>query len=151
MYSHDGLRDSLTNLAAPTLFYEALRRELSRVSRSGDQLSLVRFLLAPDQLADERPAAQIDDREVLKFSEILAQLSREEELCARMGELEFVSVLHGPSLVAQSFILRISDAWADNEENMYLASSHVTALLGEESLALLNRLDSEHLSQQNHK
>ena len=45
-FSHDGIRDSLTHLAAPPYFYENLRRELGTAERNKSELSLIRFLIS---------------------------------------------------------------------------------------------------------
>ena len=46
MFSHDGLKDVLTHVAAPPLFYEELRREVSRMERNGKRFGILRLVLA---------------------------------------------------------------------------------------------------------
>lgn len=45
IFAHDGLHDSVTRLAAPPLFYESLKREISLVGRNGFELTLIRIIL----------------------------------------------------------------------------------------------------------
>ena len=40
-FSHDGLRDSLTHLAAPPYFYENLRRDLATAERNRSQIKSI--------------------------------------------------------------------------------------------------------------
>jgi GGDEF domain-containing protein len=153
MFSHDGLRDSLTRLAAPPRFYEDLCRELSRSARSGDSVSLIRFVLT---IADDIPAPHIGNVRslheigILHFSETLIRLSRGEDLCARIGEYEFVILLRGSDSVARSFIERVMKNWLSAGEVTGLdrpssypdfSSSHLSSQVGENALDFLNRLD----------
>ena len=46
-FSHDGLRDSLTHLAAPPYFYENLRRDLATAERNRSRVTLIRFQIFP--------------------------------------------------------------------------------------------------------
>ena len=48
-FSHDGLRDSLTHLAAPPFFYENLRRDLATADRNKSRITLIRFQIYPAQ------------------------------------------------------------------------------------------------------
>ena len=52
VFSHDGLRDSLTHLAAPPYFYESLRRELISAQRDRRKFSLLRLQLLPKNNPD---------------------------------------------------------------------------------------------------
>ncbi len=153
-YSHDGIRDSLTQLAAPTLFYEELRRELARASRGQEAICLVRFVLQPTNPNATIEGADSESRyedAILSFAQTLTRLCRAEDLCARMGELEFVSILHGAELAALSLIARISENWrgdlarrrsAGDKDTILLATSSVISRPMESSLELLDRLDS---------
>ena len=44
-FAHDGLRDSLTHLAAPPYFYENLRRDLATAERNKSRLTLIKLIL----------------------------------------------------------------------------------------------------------
>jgi GGDEF domain-containing protein len=153
MYSHDGLRDSLTHLAAPTLFYEELRRELARTARGGYPISLVRFVLAsstglPGNYAGN-PLANSED-EVIRFAHVLTQMSRVEDVCARMGEVEFVCMIRGVNEATQSFVSRICLAWQTENplhvtrqtiDQARLSVSFLASTDGEGALDILARLD----------
>lgn len=153
-YSHDGIRDSLTQLAAPTLFYEELRRELARANRGQEAICLVRFVLqpaGPNAIDDGISSESLYEDAILSFAQTLTRLCREEDLCARMGELEFVSILHGAELAALSLIARISESWrgdlarrrrSADKDSIFLATSSVVSRPMESSLELLDRLDS---------
>ncbi len=152
MRSHDGLRDSLTHLAAPGLFYEELRRELARTQRSGDHLSLIRLLLRPIEPEVKDGLTSAYEIEVLSFGQTLKRLSRAEDICSRMGALEFLTLLHGDDSVASNLVNRIASAWKSDlllhagpeyKSRVSLASSQLSSLSGESGLEFLNRLDLE--------
>jgi len=155
MYSHDGIRDSLTQLAAPTLLYEELRRELARAKRENQPISLIRFLLAPHGLRlykSETTSYSEFDEGVIHFAHTLTQLSRGEDVCARTGELEFVCILHGLEEASRSFVSRISLKWRETESShnesrignyLRLEAASLVSKPGESALDFLNRLDLE--------
>ena len=168
MYSHDGLLDSLTQLAAPALFYKELRRELARADRENRSICLIRFLLAaPDPIStDPISTGPIStgpisletnsysgyEEEILNFAHVLTRLSRGEDVCARMGVLEFVCILHGAGNPAQSFISRISASWLEDlkrregrakANSLYVNVSSLISHPRESALQLLDRLDAE--------
>lgn len=156
-YSHDGIRDSLTQLAAPTLFYEELRRALARANRQEEAICLVRFVLKPtDQSTSPKPNAHesaldsMYEEAILSFAQTLTRLCREEDVCARMGQLEFVSILPGAELAPLRLISRISASWRDDlarrrgsmlNESLRLKTSYVVSRPLEVALDLLDRLD----------
>lgn len=156
MYSHDGIRDSLTNLAAPPFFYEELGRGLSRVTRHGGQLSLVRFVLsARAEHNSVDPIPESDDLDIVMFTDVLVRLSRAEDLCARIGEKEFVVLLCASESVAQSYIKRVSKQWQTSNTmidtnrgvfHLRLSSSYLTSHPGHSALELLESLDLVPLS-----
>lgn len=155
MYSHDGIRDSLTQLAAPTLLYEELRRELARAKREDQAISLVRFLLIPGRLHhhDSEVAGFSEfEEQVINFAHTLTQLSRGEDICARIGELEFVCVLHGLKEASGNFVSRISLRWRQSQSlrassqgssNLSLEFASLESKPSESALDFLNRLDLE--------
>lgn len=158
MYSHDGIRDSLTHLAAPSLFYEELRRELSRARRAQEPISVIRLVLAPDDLPlhDFEVDSYFEcEGQVISFAQMLTLHSREEDVCARMGELEFACILHGPEEASQSFLSRISLKWREgetlrNESHggifLRLETASLVSEIGESALDFLNRLDLESMT-----
>lgn len=150
--SHDGLRDSLTHLASPGLFYEELRREISRARRSGDQISLARFVLRANlpEFVGVRPREF--DIEILSFSQTLSRLTRAEDMCSRIGDLEFLVLLRGNDLVAVQLIERVALAWmgdlaehagTDYQGRVALEDSHLQHIADESALEFLNRLDQK--------
>jgi len=155
MFSHDGIKDSLTQLAAPPFFYEEIRRELSRFERSHDPFSVIRFVLLSMANSHGKQDDVISryEVEVLNFAETLTRLSRSEDLCARIGEREFVILLRGSESVAMKFIERVTSTWiAVIEANLGdvtypdFLSAHLMSRLGEGVLDLLNRLDRQALT-----
>jgi GGDEF domain-containing protein len=145
-FSHDGLRDSLTHLAAPPYFYENLRRELGTAERNKSQLSLVRFLISKDEAGIKITESDIDSRyevAILSFAEILKASIRSEDLCARLGQLEFTLILKGSSDVATSLAERVLRSWMF--EGFGCHYSVLTVNRGESSLEILNRLDNQEL------
>lgn len=145
-FSHDGLRDSLTHLAAPPYFYENLRRELGTAERNKSQLSLVRFLISKDEAGIKITESDIDSRyevALLSFAEILKASIRSEDLCARLGQLEFTLILKGSSDVATSLAERVLRSWMF--EGFGCHYSVLTVNRGESSLEILNRLDNQEL------
>lgn len=150
--SHDGLRDSLTHLASPGLFYEELRREIARARRSGDLVSLARFVLRANlpECVGLRPSEF--DIEVLSFSQTLTRLTRAEDICSRIGDLEFLVLLRGNDLVAMQLIERVALAWmgdltkhagTDYQGRVALEHSHLQHNADESALEFLNRLDQK--------
>lgn len=148
-YSHDGLRDALTQLAAPTLLYEELRREIARARRESRDLSLVRFVLTPVDVT-----ASDFVEEIIAFAHDLTIFSRDEDICARMGEREFVCVLRGSEDAVGNYVHRIASSWRQTYESKDLATSDhclklcfssLSSTVEENVLTLLNRLDSQPL------
>ena len=150
--SHDGLRDSLTHLASPGLFYEELRREVSRARRSGEQVSLARFVLRVNPLAVVELSPSEFDIEVLSFSHTLTRLTRAEDICSRMGNLEFVVLLRGNVAVAAQLSERVAHTWiadlakhagSDYLCRVTLENSQLQLDTDETALEFLNRLDQK--------
>ena len=145
-FSHDGLRDSLTHLAAPPYFYENLRRELGTAERNKSQLSLVRFLISKDEAGIKITESDIDSRyevAILSFAEILKASIRSEDLCARLGQLEFTLVIKASYDAATSLAQRVLAGWQMDSLDCYY--SVATAENSESSLEILNRLDNQEL------
>jgi len=148
-FAHDGLRDSLTHLAAPPYFYENLRRELGIAERNQSRLSLIRFLISKELVVDqiETDESVTTDSHyelaVLSFAEILKASIRSEDLCARLGQLEFTLILKGSSDVAISLAHRVLLLW--KMENFDCRYSVLSVDSGESSLEILNRLDNQEL------
>lgn len=174
-FAHDGLRDSLTHLAAPPYFYENLRRELVTADRNKTRLTLIRFQLFTDKNIPESPknnsqeiqsfennSLETDSLEhysyeenssriseslyevaILSFAEFLKSVTRAEDLCARLGQLEFTLILKAAREVGDQLSQRVVSGW--NMDSFSCKSSLVSAQLGESSLEILNRLDNQEL------
>ena len=149
-FSHDGLRDSLTHLAAPPYFYENLRRDLASAERNKSRLTLIRFQLFP--IKDHPLIAESQENEtqqsiyevtILSFAELLKRNIRTEDLCARLGRFEFTLILRAGEDVARSLLIRVLYQWEN--ETFLCKSSFIPAKLGESSLEILNRLDNQEL------
>ncbi len=141
-FSHDGLRDSLTHLAAPPYFYENLRRDLNTASRNRSQLSLIRFQITPRNLEDYDQSSRYEVA-ILSFAELLKSCIRAEDLCARLGRYEFTLILRAPLSVADSLSQRVISQWRN--ELLTCQTSSVAVKHGESSLEILNRLDNQEL------
>ena len=141
-FSHDGLRDSLTHLAAPPYFYENLRRDLATAERNKSKLSLIRFQIFPiDEGSDSQES--LYEVAILSFAELLKSSIRAEDLCARLGRFEFTLIVRANHDVAQSLSQRILEKWS--HELFICKSCSIPAKLGESSLEILNRLDNQEL------
>ena len=163
MNSHDGLKDALTHLALPALLYEELRRELARASRSGVLISGVKIVLYTQEITQvpldgnhsNRQAARSDnsellDREYLLLAQSMQYESRREDVCARMGDREFLILLIGFKASSEIFIDRLLKRWYGERDhdarlkglsrpNVYF--SFITSVSDESTLDFLNRLD----------
>ena len=141
-FSHDGLRDSLTHLAAPPYFYENLRRDLATAERNKSRLTLIRFQIYPSNPNSEEESHY--EVAILSFAELLKASCRAEDLCARLGRFEFTLILRAGIDVAQSLTQRVLEQW--QSEEFSCKSSFIAASAGESSLEILNRLDNEELT-----
>ena len=135
IFSHDGLRDSLTYLAAPPYFYENLRRDLSSVQRNKSHLTLIRFQLSPKIAENE----SLYEAAILAFSEILKAAIRAEDLCARLGRFEFTLIVKARIEIADAIAARVEGGWTN--QNFDCHSYLISAKSDESSLEILNRLD----------
>ena len=138
VFSHDGLRDSLTRVAAPPLFYESLKREISLSERNQSTITAMTFKLESKQT--------IDDYALLAFIEITKLFLSVDDLIVRMGENTFIVLILGETRIAKEITSRVSSEWNTKgtpEISMFFAS--VCHRRGEISLDFLNRLDRQKL------
>ena len=153
-FAHDGLRDSLTHLAAPPYFYENLRRELATAQRNKSTLLLIRFQLIPNKVdSDEFDSHEVDstgaerasiyEQSILSFAETIKNQTRAEDLCARLGQYEFTMIVKAGVDVGRNLSRRVMESW--RSDDFVCTQSLVQAAHGESSLELLNRLDNEEL------
>ena len=139
VFSHDGLRDSLTRVAAPPYFYEILKREISLSERSKSAITAITFKLKSE------PA--IDDYSLLAFAEIAKRTFRLEDHIARMGENIFIVLITGDEQFATEFRSKIYSEWkisSNDEISLHFAWAIHHA--GESPLDFLNRLDRQELA-----
>jgi GGDEF domain-containing protein len=80
---------------------------------------------------------------ILAFSELLKNSIRVEDLCARLGRFEFTLILRAGHEVASILAQRVLQEWKN--ELFTCKSSYISAIAGESSLELLNRLDNQEL------
>jgi GGDEF domain-containing protein len=136
VFSHDGLRDSLTRVAAPPFFYESLKREISLSERSESTITAMAFKLASDQAIYDYP--------LITFSEIAARASRLEDHIARMGATNFLILITGDSEVAEQITARICSQWTlEGVPGISLHYAWISHRAGESALDFLDRLDSQ--------
>lgn len=136
MFSHDGLRDSLTHLAAPPYFYENLRRDLASAERNKSRVALIRFQLLPNIPENDSQY----EAAIIAFAELVKAATRSEDLCARLGRFEFTMIVKAPLKVAEAIAERVQSSWL--ESNFRCQASLISTNGSESSLEILNRLDS---------
>ena len=128
IYSHDGVKDSLTHLAAPPYFYENLRREIARSARSGKRIMVLKFVVR---------SGRLDTREsILNFAGLLSNHFRQDDLVARMGRFEFMVLISESNEYVLQIIQRITV-----HSNFEFEYSIASSLDHDDPLKLLNRLD----------
>ncbi|MCX6444931.1 MAG: diguanylate cyclase [Actinobacteria bacterium] len=140
-FAHDGLRDSFTHLAAPPYFYENLRRELGIAERNKSRISLIKFLINGDE-GDSIPDSHYEAA-ILSFAEVLKASIRSEDLCARLGRLEFTLIIKASQELAISLAERVINSWTIQHFDCSYAVLAVH--IGESPLEILNRLDNQEL------
>ena len=126
IYSHDGIHDRLTNCAAPPLIYSHLNRMISGSSRSGAPLTLALISISILSSLEE----------ILSIAHVINRLIRQEDLCGRTGNFQFVVVLSGSLTNGEKLLARIRNA-----TNIEFTSELVQWVPEETSLQLLYRLD----------
>lgn len=161
VFSHDGLRDSLTHLAAPPYFYESLRRELISAQRDRRKFSLLRLQLLPknnpnlpSQLpsnslpnvslpSDSLPSDSLYESAIIDFAELIKISVRGEDICARLGRFEFTLIVRAQLDIARSIAQRIQASW--RSDYLECLSATLSVNNQESTLELLNRLDNQEL------
>ncbi len=138
VFSHDGLRDSLTRVAAPPFFYESLKREISLSERTESTITAVTFKLISEQAIYDYP--------LVALAEIAGRALRLEDHIARMGANNFVVLITGDNYVAEQVCARISSQWTlEGIPDIFLHYAWVSHEIGESALDFLNRLDGQSL------
>ncbi len=145
-FSHDGLRDSLTHLAAPPYFYESLRRELISAERDKRKFSLLRLQLSPTSYENQSIKTPLDsmyESAIVDFAELIKISVRGEDICARLGRFEFTLIIKAPLPIAKSIAQRIQSSWGSKHVECLSATLSVNSQ--ESTLEVLNRLDNQEL------
>jgi GGDEF domain-containing protein len=125
-YSHDGIHDRLTHCAAPPILYSHLERMISGSRRSGASLTLASISIPITSTLEQ----------ILSIAHDITRLMRQEDLCGRMGEFQFVVVLSGSATHGEKFLERICEG-----TRVAFTSELVQWAQEETSLQLLYRLD----------
>jgi GGDEF domain-containing protein len=126
IYSHDGIHDRLTNCAAPPLIYSHLNRMISGSGRTGAPLTLASISISILSSLEQ----------ILSIAHVTNRLMRQEDLCGRTGNFQFVVVLSGSLTNGEKLLARIRNA-----TSIEFTSELVQWVPEETSLQLLYRLD----------
>lgn len=126
IYSHDGIHDRLTNCAAPPLIYSHLNRMISGSGRTGVPLTLASISISIHSSLEQ----------ILSIAHVINRLMRQEDLCGRTGNFQFVVVLSGSLANGEKLLARIRNA-----TSIEFTSELVQWVPEETSLQLLYRLD----------
>ena len=147
LFSHDGIHDSQTHLAAPTYFYETLNGEIACSDRTGALFSLIRVVFRKVNRDENLENNRVDAADILHFSEALKDVTRKQDCVARIGINECIILTRANKSNAESLLTRLISAPHLTVENTLLVlASTVEFQKGEKALALLNRLDKVVLS-----
>jgi len=138
IFTHDGIRDTLTHLAAPPYFYESLKRQISKSNRSVEPFSIIRFVIECRGITHEEA--------IVIFAEAVKRSFRLEDLIARTGVLEFAVIFEGELPLAHTVSQRFISKWC-TEGNEGVTVSYAIAQRNADEIALdlLNRLDTQTL------
>jgi GGDEF domain-containing protein len=131
-FSHDGIHDTFTNLAAPNYFYEELNRLIARYERSRTQFRILNIAFIDIKSGHES--------EILEMAALLRSVLRGEDLAARLGVYEFGLLINGSEY--ESLVQRIEENWF----NSVGAKVRLSFKIGEpengkSALLLLNKMD----------
>lgn len=131
-YSHNGVRDDLTHCTAPPLFYAHVDRMIAGSLRRNSPFSLIAFTLS-DEATDEN---------VIALAHSIAISMRQEDLCGRLGVIQFTVALSGDLQAGAELYKRVQESFP------HLLSVQVAQYERDEtSLDLFYRLDTLHEKQ----
>jgi len=131
-YSHNGVRDDLTHCTAPPLFYAHVDRMIAGSLRRNSPFSLIAFTLS-DEATDEN---------VIALAHSIAISMRQEDLCGRLGVIQFTVALSGDLQAGAELYKRVQESFP------HLLSVQVAQYERDEtSLDLFYRLDTFHEKQ----
>ena len=106
-FSHDGIHDTFTNLAAPNYFYEELNRLISRYERSKTEFRIINITFDGIKNGHES--------EILEMAALLRSVVRGEDLAARLGSFEFGLLINGSHY--ESLVQRIEESWNESVDH----------------------------------
>jgi GGDEF domain-containing protein len=133
-FSHDGIHDTFTNLAAPNYFYEELNRLVARYERSQAEFRIINISFVGIKNGFES--------EILEMAAMLCSLLRGEDLAARLGNFEFGLLINGSHY--ESLMQRILENWKISVDNKISLNFKIGAPQpGCSALQLLNKMDEE--------
>lgn len=101
-YSHNGVRDDLTNCTAPPLFYAHVDRMIAGSLRRNSPFSLIAFTLS-DEATDEN---------VIALAHSIAISMRQEDLCGRLGTNQFIVALTGDLQAGAKLCKRVQESFS---------------------------------------
>jgi len=123
-FSNDGIRDSLTGVMAPQLFYESAERLISWSRRRDEATSII--------VAD---TSQLDEDSMINLARGLAAELRGGDLLSRLGIWNLVFFIVGDERAAAQLIFRL-----ENSVKPRVSYRSVTFHQGEELISALSRL-----------
>jgi len=131
-FSHDGIHDTFTNLAAPNYFYEELNRLVARFERSQAEFRIINISFVGVKNGHES--------EVLEMAALLRTLLRGEDLAARLGIYEFGLLINGSHY--ESLSQRIENEWSTLVDSKIALNFKIgQPQKGFKTLQLLNKMD----------
>ena len=139
-FSHDGLHDGLTRLAAPPHFYEILRREIALTNRNLSDLTAIRVIL--------NSKMPLYEATVISFADLITNAFRYEDAKARLGEFEFGILIRGDEGLADQLSRRLISSWTiDGIPDSTISYAYAKYTKGESAISFINRLDDQLLLQ----
>jgi hypothetical protein len=147
LFSHDGIHDSQTHLAAPSYFYQQLAQEIELNKRTGETFSLIRVIFKPVKSKGHVLEGKVSAADILYFSEALKDITRKQDCVARVGLNECVILIRAELENVESLLSRLLNAKNLTVDNsLKVSCSTVQYQVGEKALTILNRLDTVSLS-----
>ena len=140
IFTHDGLHDGLTRLAAPPHFYEILRREIALTNRNFTDLTAIRVIL--------NSKMPLYEATLISFADLITNSFRYEDAKARLGEFEFGILIRGDEALADQLSRRLVSSWTiDSTPESTISYASAKYSKGESAISFINRLDDQLLIQ----
>lgn len=131
--SYDSYHDSLTHHYSATVFYDALKREISFAKREGNSVAVLKFQLHKLATSDH----------MIFFANELELSVRQHDLISRISEREFVVLLRFDSDISSACECLV--ARIQNVEKRTFYYGWVVSDGTKDVLEVLNELDNPHL------